>query len=509
MVEQIRDVEFLQAGSEVEALLLENNLIKKWKPKFNIRLRDDKTYPYLKLDMSHKFPRPYIARKQLKGDKNLYFGPFPNGGALRKTFHFAAKLFQIRDCRDHEFANRSRPCLSHQIGQCTAPCVDLVTEAAYRKQVDDFAAFVNGETDVLEEMWQSEMNEASEQMDFERAARLRDRIQAMKDVSQEQRTIETVELADRDVWALYPDTLEETEDFLLDIVILQFRAGKWVGRVHRTADLSEQLETEDFLANFLLQHYARHTVPHQILLPATAHLPNPEEFAVALAAAVKAPEPPTFHRVSDRADWTHLWELAHNNVKNLHDEGHALRERFEDGLSGIARMLDLPNPPRHMECIDISNMQGEANVASCVVFRDGRPQKDQYRHYIIKGVEGQNDFASMKEVCSRRFGKPDSPSPDLLVIDGGRGQLASVMEILKTLNCTFPAVGLAKARTEKNFSSEEVKASEERIFVPNQKNFIKIRNMQALRILTHIRDEAHRFAIEFHRLKRAQARGLD
>lgn len=533
LVEQIRDIEFLRAGTEVEALLMENNLIKKWKPKYNISLKDDKTYPYLKLDLKHEFPRAYVARKQIQGDGAEYFGPFPNGWALRETYLLSTRVFLLRDCRDHEFANRSRPCLTYQIGHCTAPCVGYVTHDEYAKQVSDYRAFVKGESDALETQWQAEMEEAAEKMEYEKAGTIRDRLTAIRAViHQEQRIVDTNDATDRDVWAVWPPlvvtsaeesgegTPEESSDadqdndagqeWSLDILILQFRKGKWVGRVHRTADTAERLPTEDIMATLLLQHYTKQPPPQQILLP-DGPFPDRAEFAQALAQVAKLPDGESLdvRLVSEKESWARLGELALENVKGLHTDESAIRRRAQDGLEAIARLLSLPEAPMRLECVDISNMQGEANVASCVVFKHGKPDKSEYRHYKIAGFSGQNDFASMKEVMSRRYGKPDSPVPDLLVVDGGKGQLASAVEILKSLGCTFPIAGLAKARTQRNFKSSEVESSEERLFLPGQKNAIPIKHAQAFRILTHLRDEAHRFAIEFHRLKRSQARGLE
>ncbi len=510
LVGQVVDLEFLRAGTEVEALLLENNLIKKWKPKYNIRLKDDKTYPYVKIEMKHPFPRPFIARKQFKGDGNLYFGPFANAGALRNTLGAASKIFQLRDCRDHEFSNRSRPCLTHQIGQCTAPCVGLVTEAEYGKQVENFVTFLKGESKEIEEGWEREMGAAAEQMDFERAGLLRDRLQNLRQIlGEDQRIVSTEDLGDRDFWSFYPEwgRWDLNEDSVLDIVILQVRGGKWMGRVHKVADIAEQLSTEDGYETLIMQYYGGLTdLPSNVILPPLAKLPK----GLGLALQSLRPEAGeiSIFEASEKAEWARFADLAFENARGSHEESEATKSRFEEGLSGIQKLLDLPQVPRWMDCVDISNFQGEANVASAVVFVGGKPAKEQYRRYKIAGFTGQNDFASMKEVMFRRYGKPDSPRPDLLVIDGGRGQLSSVVEILKELKCEFPVVALAKARTSSDFTNAEVESSEERLFVPGQVNPKKIRNARALQILTHIRDEAHRFAITYHRKKRSEARGL-
>lgn len=508
LVARIRDIELMQTGTEAEALLLENNLIKKWKPRYNIRLKDDKTYPYLRLDLKHPFPRPYIARKQVAGDGGEYFGPFPNSSAVSTALEVAAKVFKIRDCRDYEFSNRSRPCLSYQIGQCTAPCVRYVDEAEYGKQIEAFRLFLKGGSDDLEKQWELEMQEASEAMEFEKAAALRDKISHVRTVTgQDQRMVDTKDLGDRDIWAFAGAGVgsKASDGNWLDALVLQFRGGKWMGQIHTEADLTERIETEDFVASLMLQFYAKHPMPAEILIP-FEFLPTREGFPEVLAKVNKEAPPPALRDPAEKGDWGRLWELAQQNVQQAHEHRSRRREANEDGLVAIARMLDFDAPPHRLECVDISNFQGEANVASCVVFTAGQPDKSEYRHYNIRGFEGQDDFASMREVMSRRYGKPDSPKPDLLVVDGGKGQLASAKAVLDELGCTFPIVGLAKARTKRDFASGEVEASEERLFLPNQKNYIRIKNAQALQILVRLRDEAHRFAIEFHRKKRGENR---
>ncbi len=520
LVAQIADIEFLRAGTEVEALLLENNLIKKWKPKYNIRLKDDKTYPYLKIDVTHRFPRVYVVRKQIKGDGADYFGPFPSGLAVREVLTLASKAFLIRDCRDHDFANRSRPCLSHQIGQCTAPCVGLVSQDDYAKQIGDYRSLLEGKTEELLGRLEREMETMAEQLEYEKAAKIRDRMSAIEHVAgQTQRMVATKDLSDRDIWALWPEptSAQNLESGFVDVLILQFRIGKLVGRVHYAIELDERVLGESFLENLLFQHYSKHLVPETVLLPEKS-LQRSSDLANALlqVAPKKQVElqdgvelhPPRLDFVGENPDLDVLYHLAAENVRGIYVDNKEHRERRMEGLEAIQKLLDLEVLPVHMECIDISNFQGEANVASCVVFKNGKPDKNEYRHFIIKGVQGQNDFASMQELISRRYCKPDSPRPDLLVVDGGRAQLASVLEIMNQFGVKFPVVGLAKARTKSDFKSEEVESSEERLFLPNQKNYKNIRDKNALKIFVQIRDEAHRFAIEFHRERRSKARGL-
>ncbi|MEO5668289.1 MAG: excinuclease ABC subunit UvrC, partial [Bdellovibrionota bacterium] len=522
-----------RTGSEVEALLLENTLIKKHKPKYNIRLKDDKTYPYIRLDTKHEYPRPYVARRQSMSDGSEYYGPFPNGSAVWEVLKIAARVFKIRDCRDRDFANRSRPCLSFEVGQCTAPCVGKVTKDEYAEQVKEFRYFLKGHNEELEKKWDADMLAASEALEFERAAELRDRIKLMNDVlGDRQRMVDTTDHRDRDVWALWPEEflstsqVEASQDWeeggALDAMVLQFRSGKLVGRTHWSADLSDALEGDDILANVLVQHYQKNPPPELIVIPPKILSVDRAELGHAIEAVAKAPakgpldkeqlmaveftqvaaESVSLVLADERPEFWSSFELAKDNVRGWHDEQRTQRLRQHDSLLKLQKFLSLPKLPVRMECLDISNFQGSANVASCVVFIHGKPSKDNYRHYTIKGFEGQNDFASMKELVTRRYLKPDSVLPDLLVVDGGKGQLSSVKTVLDAAGLSdMCVISLAKARTESNFESSEVASSEERVFLPGQKNYKQIRDASVLRLLTHIRDEAHRFAIEFNRKK--------
>jgi excinuclease ABC subunit C len=285
-------------------------------------------------------------------------------------------------------------------------------------------------------------------------------------------------------------------------MVLQFRHGKLVGRMHWSGDLSDILESDEILASVLLQHYQKNPAPEQVLVPPSSLSLSTHELSEALTRLQREGSTRVEVRKADeREDWWAAFELAKENVKAWNEEQRSQRLKQHDSLLKLQKLLNLPRLPRWMECIDISNFQGAANVASCVVFVNGKPSKENYRHYKIQSFEGQNDFASMKELVSRRYGKQNAKLPDLLVVDGGKGQLASVLQILEALKLDFPIISLAKARTQSDFESEDLESSEERIFVPNQKNHKKIRDAGVLKLLTQIRDEAHRFAIEFHRKK--------
>jgi excinuclease ABC subunit C len=355
---------------------------------------------------------------------------------------------------------------------------------------------------------------ASEALDFERAAVLRDRLAAIRDITaQDQRVIDTQDLGDRDLWAFYPplDSDPEAESQDLQTLVLSIRAGKLVGQSYRSADLSEKLSNEDFWTALILDHYTKADIPRALVLaPELKTSGLGPALAEALSVRKDSESEPVHVDFADQnASSAKLFEMALQNLKAHYETQSQLRSKRNDAVLALQKLLDLEEPPHHMECVDVSHFQGEANVASCVVFKQGQPETSLYRHYKIQGAKGGDDFASMREVMTRRYGKPDSPRPDLLVIDGGRGQLAAAKSILDELGVRFPVVSIAKARTESDFEASEVNSSEERLFRPNQKNAIPLRDPKLLKLLTHIRNEAHRFAIEFHRLKRSQNRGLN
>ncbi|MBP7843913.1 MAG: excinuclease ABC subunit UvrC [Proteobacteria bacterium] len=500
LVSKIEDFEWIATGTELEALLLENTYIKKYKPRYNIRLRDDKSYPYIRIDMSHKFPRPYVARRPQRRDDEILFGPYTQASAVHEAIDLAAKVFLLRDCRDAEFANRSRPCLSYQIGQCTAPCVSYVDEKAYGEQLNDYLRFLKGEGSELEEQWKIKMEEASEKLDYELAAQFRDRIRALEVLRQPQNRVENVgDNLPRDVWATWPEVFKADLTHW-DLVVLHFNEGKLVGRDHFPIELEERfLDSENPLINILFQYYAKKQLPSEVILPPNEEIPERAQLTESLVEAVKSDSSAEIHLASEKAVWGQLWELARDNAKLLSEEEDKRRSRYRDALLALQKLIEMPILPTRIDCVDVSNFQGAANVASCVVFENGVPNKEAYRHYKIQSVLGQDDFQSMKEIMIRRYAKGVENWPNLLVLDGGKGQLSSAVAVLKEIGCTFPVVALAKARTQSNFRSEDVESSEERIFFPGQKNPTKIKNKAALQLLTRIRDEAHRFAITFHR----------
>jgi excinuclease ABC subunit C len=522
LMSHVREVEFVTVTSEAEALVLENNLIKKFRPKYNIRLKDDKTYPFIRIDMAHKFPRAYVARKPSGLSSDKYFGPYPDSYSMRTALSLSSKIFKLRDCRDSEFANRARACLSHQIGHCTAPCVGLVSQDKYSVQVSEYFEFLSGDRAEKMDEWEEQMHAASESTDYERAAMLRDRIAAMKAIAeQEQVVVDPNDLSPKDLWVFAPSDESKLQELgLAAFLVFQFRSGGLVGRNYRAVEVGDFVEGEDLKSSLVMQYYAKNPVPPQVVLESRNWVEASRRVLGEALETLLAKDSElarleiTVASESDRGSYEKIFDIARSNLANWYRSELSRRESQLDGLTAIKDMLELEKRPRRVECVDISNFQGEANVGSLVVFVDGRPDKSCYRHYKIKSVLGQDDFSSIQEVVRRRFTGVDSPIlPDLLVIDGGRGQLSAAQETLNSLGLSVPVVGLAKARgflvVDPNAPPDESASpgrEEERLFLPGQKNPIKIRSAAAMSLLVRLRDEAHRFAITFHRKIRTRNR---
>ncbi len=493
MVSRVRKFEVILTETEAEALILENTLIKKHKPKFNVRLKDDKSYPYLKVDRGSSYPRlEWTRRVQREGAR--YFGPFPSSGAARQVLRLLNLTFQLRDCSDNTFRHRSRPCILYQMGQCCGPCVGLVTPEEYRDRVEQAVQVLEGKGDTLLNELRKQMEEAAEEEAFEEAAEIRDQIQSIELVTATQGVQDAGSQKNQDVVALeVPVAGSEGHG-----VVLQIRGGKLVSVKHlQVQNLDLGAEASVLLAQFLGQFYSEQAesaesgaaVSEVLVSEAPAEL---ELLERTWGFTIRVPESEGEQR---------LVQVARTNARHgLEQAARRAKDHGVQALDEIMEKLHLSRLPQRIECFDISNTQGEDSVASRVVFVDGAPSKDLYRRYKIRTVEGANDFASMREVLGRRF-EGDPVMPDLVVVDGGKGQLAQAVAILEELGVQGVAVvGLAKARTESDFQSSEVKSSQERIFIPNRKNPVALLpHTAAYRLLTHIRDEAHRFAITYHR----------
>ncbi len=495
LVRQIFNIEYIITKTEVEAFLLEASLIKKHRPKYNIRLKDDKSYPYIKLTWKEAYPRLYLARK-VKKDGSLYFGPYTSGGAVHGTIRFLNRTFKIRDCTDSVFKSRKRPCLSYQIGRCTAPCVDYISQDDYKGEVEGALLFLKGQNKKVLKGLKEKMMKMADEEKFEVAARLRDSIESIKSILEKQSVINDTQEKDQDIIGYHGDERGTV------IQTLHIRQGRVLGtRPHfmqnlNTLDSFE--EPRDWMISFLNQYYDENIIPDEVILPFDIG----RDLTKLLEAVLKERSGvDSIVRVANDGKNNALIDMAHENAKDNFEKWVSKAEEKKVGLLEIQEKLGLPKLPNRIECYDISNFQGVANVASQVVFEDGVPAPDHYRRYKIKSFEGQNDFASMQEVLSRRFQHKEYDDPDLIVIDGGKGQLSQAVKILEDINRRdIPVVGLAKARTESAFQDVEVKATEERFFLPGRSNPVIFRNnSEAHHILVGIRDEAHRFAINYHR----------
>ncbi|MBK7845369.1 MAG: excinuclease ABC subunit UvrC [Bdellovibrionales bacterium] len=494
LVNQIDSINYLITHTEVEAFLLEASLIKKFRPRYNIRLKDDKSYPYIRVSMTDDFPRFYLHRRVIS-DGSLYFGPYTNGGAVRDMIRFLNRSFKIRDCSDSFFAARKRPCMIYQIGRCSAPCTNLITKAQYLHEIKEALKFLRGGNKKLVRDLTQRMQLASREEKYESAARLRDSLRAISSVWERQSVV-SINEEDIDVVAYHSDlgsTLIET---------LHIRSGRVIGnRSHFFPKLDVKKIGEDpreWMTSFLNQYYLDNVIPNEILLPVDLGGDIVKLLGDVFWERGKK-RPRLIHALDEEG--RRLMSMAESNAISHFKDQVKKREDHLAGLEEIKRKLLLPEFPRRIECFDISNFQGSQTVASQVVFEEGQPRPEEYRKYRINTVIGPNDFASMKEVLSRRLSHAEWEDPQLIVVDGGKGQLKIATEVLQELGRPeIPVVGLAKARTEGKFTDQEVHESQERFFLPGRQNPVTFRRgSSGLNILVQLRDEAHRVAITFHR----------
>jgi excinuclease ABC subunit C len=490
------DLETVVVRTEKEALLLENELIKKHRPRFNVQLRDDKQYLCIRFDTSHQYPRLETVRRPRK-DHARYFGPYSSASSIRETLRVVNRFFQLRTCTDHVLETRKRPCLLHQIGRCPAPCVYPVPPESYRQNVDAVILFLEGRSGPLIEQLRDRMKAASKKLEFEEAARLRDQVIALER-SLERQTIATTDAIDQDVFGLF------READRICIYILYVRGGRITGgrALHHTSDFPD----DELITSLVNQYYAdENFVPKEVLVPSGETEALSELLTEQSGQKVKV-------FVPQRGDKVELIGLASKNAQRSFSERLRTREEIEQVLERLKERLHLTRLPRRMECFDISHSQGTSIVASQVASLDTEPDTANYRRYKLKTVTQNDDFASMHEILTRRFrrGLEDGDLPDLVVIDGGKGQLAAACAAMKDLNVeNVDMVALAKSRDlDVPLPDEEVKRSPERVFLVDRKDPIVLpQNSPELFALTRLRDEAHRFAITFQR-KVSRKRGL-
>ena len=558
------EVEVMITPSEKDAVLLENELIKKHRPRFNVKLRDDKNFISLRLSTTHPYPRLEVVRR-IRKDGARYFGPFASASSIRETLGIVNRHFQLRTCTDQVMANRRRPCLQYQIKRCPAPCVYNVPQEEYRRSVEEVTLFLEGKADELTAQLGARMKDASGRLEYERAAQLRDQLHAIERSLEKQRTVLAGEL-DQDVLGFH------RQGAALEVHMLFFRSGRLTGG--RSFGFSRQeFPTEELLGSFLDQYYESGAfIPKELLLP----LQLPDAQAREIWLGEKKGERVRVH-VPERGEKVRLVEMAMENARQSYEEKARAQKSHLEALHRLQSRLRLPRLPRRIECFDISTFQGQLTVGSQVVFADGEPDKSGYRLFKVRGDAAGDDFASMFQVLTRRLkrGMEEKSLPDLLVVDGGKGQLNVARAALKEVGLTLSDValaGLAKSRVledEARFAARQgyrmadawaekagpepevpqiaaenspdliqgapqphpmgivspgsdtiargrsrkkgrfvhgdIERSPERVFLPGQKNPVVLRqNTSELHLLARLRDEAHRFAITFHRKLRRE-----
>jgi len=493
MVSAIDDFEFIITESELEAFLLESNLIKQNQPRFNARLKDGKSYPFIKIDTAEQFPQVYITRK-LNNDGSRYFGPYANAGSVRKTLGLLKKLFPYRSCTKHITGKDERPCLDYHINRCVGPCTGAVDADGYNEVIQQVIMFMEGKTDDVTKKISQNMHQASEDLDYERAAILRDQLTAIEQIHEKQKVINVSgENIDVIAGAKYLDQSR--------IEVFFVRKGKLVGRDQFIMQGTSEDSNSEILSAFITQFYSQsHYIPSKILLP--EKIPDIEQIAGWLSSKKTTKVNLT---VPYRGEKKRLLGMVEENAKRGLEQ--LKLKQIEEGsteeaLSQLQEDLNLPRIPRRIETYDISNIQGSNSTGSMVVFENGKPNKSEYRRFIIRNVKGIDDYSMMKEVLTRRFKKlsenlSESNSwvkiPDLVLIDGGKGHLGAALQVFLELGVKdIPLASIAK--------------QEEEVFVPETPEPIILdRSSQALYLLQRSRDEAHRFAITLHRKRRSKS----
>ncbi|WP_163559134.1 excinuclease ABC subunit UvrC [Halomonas sp. NO4] len=492
MVARIADIQVTVTRSEIEALLLEQTLIKELRPPYNILLRDDKSYPFVFVSDRHPYPALEYKRARTRRDDGRYLGPYPSSGAVRESLSLMQKIFRIRNCEDSVFANRTRPCLQYQIDRCSAPCVGYISEADYRRDLEHAVMCLEGKSEAVTQELTDAMERASCELAFEEAARLRDQIQQLRQL--QQRQFVDTEGGDADVFALASRPGTQC------ISVLAVRQGRLLGARHHTPGNGLDLDAEALLGDFVSQYYLgqEREIPREVI---TSHpLPDPEILESALSSQAGRRVRVTHSVRGHRSQWL---ELARTNAEQqlagqLANQGE-LNRRF----AALRDALELSETPERLECFDISHSQGEATVASCVVFDQNGPRKSDYRRFNIEGVAAGDDYAAMHQALERRFRRladGEGTIPDILLVDGGKGQLNQARDVLTELGLgQIHLLGVAKGTTRK--------AGLETLFLETVEHTLDLdATSPALHLIQHVRDEAHRFAITGHRTRRDKAR---
>ncbi len=485
MVARVVDIDFYIASSEEEALIMELNFIKQYRPHYNISLKDDKTFPYLKIDLNEEWPRVYITRR-FEQDGGRYFGPFSSGWSVKQTLHVLQRLFPLRICSKPLTGLAARPCLEYHLGHCLAPCTGQVSRQDYDQAIKDVTLFLEGKREKVVKELKARMDKTAATMDFERAALLRDQIQALQNVIEGEKVAAVIR-GEEDVIAFVQDGDQAY------VQVLFVRTNKLTGRESFLLQGTSEEEPAQIMTSFVKQYYSScPQIPPLLLL----QYPVEDKEVIrqwlrgrrGAALDIQLPRRGVKKQLVDIAA-----ENARQGLEQLKIKEMATAKSLDGALAELQKELKLDAPPRRLEAYDISNIQGTSAVGSMVVFEKGRPRPAHYRRFKIKTVEGANDYAMLQEVLRRRFkhaGKTTSSSdawaimPDLILIDGGKGQLNAALEIIKEAGVAAPVIGLAKQHEE--------------IFVPRRKNPIVLpKSSPGLHLLQRLRDEAHRFAISY------------
>nr|WP_298409962.1 excinuclease ABC subunit UvrC [uncultured Halomonas sp.] len=492
LVARIRDVQVTITRSETEALLLEQTLIKELRPPYNILLRDDKSYPYVFVSDRHPYPALEFKRVRHKRNDGQYLGPYPSSSAVRESLALMQKIFRIRNCEDTVFAHRTRPCLQYQINRCSAPCVDYIDKPGYQRDLEHAVMCLEGKSEQVTGQLTSAMEVASQTLDFEEAARLRDQIQQLRRL-QERQIVDTGS-GDADIFAL----VERPGGF--GISVLTVRQGRMLGARHHNPENGLDLPAAELLGEFVSQFYLgqRRELPQEVI---TSHA-LPDSGILQTAFSEQAGKHVRLaHQVrGHRAQWL---QLARTNAEQSLATQLANRTQLSKRFEALRDALDMEATPTRLECFDISHSHGEATVASCVVFDQDGPVKSDYRRFNIEGVAAGDDYAAMRQALTRRFKRlqqGEGKCPDILLVDGGKGQLNMARDVFEELGVShIRLVGVAKGTTRK--------PGLETLFLETVDNSLSLEGSSAaLHLVQHIRDEAHRFAITGHRQRRDKAR---
>ncbi len=488
LAQQIHSIDYILTHTEAEALLLEAVLIKKHKPRYNVRLKDDKAYPYIRVSMKDAFPRFYLERK-FKKDGSLYFGPYTESYNVRTIIRFLNETYQIRDCSNGFMKSRKTPCITHQMGYCTAPCVGQVEEKKYSLQVQKALDFLKGREPVVIDSLKKQMKQKADQELFEQALSIKNRVISIEKMWEKQSVWDSRYRKDFDILSGFGDG----RSFLFEI--LHIRSGRLIGHfAHFEKEALWQKSVSEFKEQFLVfltQYYMKNLIPDEVIVsqsfPISFYKKINNVFSCISEKEVKVSHP----KGKREKQW---WKMAEKNSENHFQSFIQKEESIHTALREIQEKFHLPHYPKRMECYDISHFQSKAVYASQVVFEDGVKRPQDYRIYKLK--ERNDDYLAMKQVLSRRFLHKEMPFPQLILIDGGKGQLQTALKVLKEMELSHLSVlALAKGR-----QSNKNKKSNEKIFLPNRKNaVVLLPQNKSYQILAQLRDEAHRFAISRHR----------